>query len=117
MRIVFALALFAGIVCVSSSSLLSQDKKEAPKLTKGQLPANWGKLELTQDQKSAIYKVQAKYKEEIAKLQDTIKEKQLEERREMVKLLTPEQKKMLEQLATGETTKEEPKKVAPSKEK
>lgn len=108
MRVVFALALLMGIVTISSNSLLSQDKKDPPKV-KGQLPPNWSKLELTPDQKSAIYKVQAKYKEEISKLQESIKEKQLEERREMVKLLTPEQKKALEQLATGET-KEEPKK-------
>ena len=102
MRLFVALALLAGIVLVANSGLYSQEKKE-PK-ARGMLPANWGKLELTADQKSAIYKVQAKYKEDIAKLRAKIKELEVEERREMVKLLTPEQKKRLEELATGGTT-------------
>ncbi len=102
MRFLVALALLAGVVLVTNNGLHSQDKKDPPKV-KGQLPANWGKLDLSVDQKQAIYKVQAKYKEEIAKLQEKIREIQAEERREMVKLLTPEQKKKLELIATGGT--------------
>jgi Skp family chaperone for outer membrane proteins len=103
-----ALALLAGIVITTNSGLQSQDKKDSPKV-KGQLPQNWGKLELSADQKQAIYRVQAKYKEEIAKMREKIKDIEAEERREMVKLLSDEQKKKLQELATGES-KEESKK-------
>ncbi len=109
MRFLTAFSLLTAMVLVSGNGLFSQEKKESPK-TKGILPANWGKLELTADQKSAIYKVQAKYKEDIAKMKEKIKETEAEEKREMVKLLTPEQKKKLEELATGEATKPDVKK-------
>jgi Spy/CpxP family protein refolding chaperone len=114
MRIVAAFVLLAGIAFLCSDGLMSQEKRDtpAPKV-KGALPSGWGKLELTADQKSAIYKVQAKYKEELKKLKEKEDELKLEERREMVKLLTPEQKKKLEDAATGETTKSDPKKDAP----
>lgn len=109
MRFLVALALLAGIVLACNTGLHSQEKKDPPKV-KGQLPQNWGKLDLSVDQKQAIYKVQAKYKEDIAKLQEKIKEMQAEERREMVKLLTDDQKKKLSEIATGEKATE-PKKT------
>lgn len=109
MRFLVALLLLAGIVFATNSGLQSQEKKDPPKTVKGQLPQNWGKLDLTADQKQAIYKVQAKYKEEIAKMEEKIKEKQAEQIREMVKLLTDDQKKKLQEIATGGTT-EQPKK-------
>ena len=109
MRFFAVLLLLAGIVLATNNGLQSQEKKDPPKAVKGQLPQNWGKLDLTADQKQAIYKVQAKYKDEIAKMEEKIKEKQAEQIREMVKLLTDEQKKKLQEIATGET-KVEPKK-------
>ncbi len=80
-------------------------KKEEPKkedpLTKakGQLPANWAKLGLTDEQKDKVYRVQMKHNNEIAKLEaqiDDIKKKRDKERAEV---LTPEQKKRLEEIA------------------
>jgi hypothetical protein len=100
MRLVIALFLLAGIVLATNSGLQSQDKKDPPKV-KGTLPDNWGKLDLSADQKASIYKIQAKYKEDIAKMQAAIKEKQAEQLREMVKILTDDQKKKLQDLATG----------------
>ena len=114
MRLVTALALLAGIVLITGNGLFSQEKKDTPGKVKGQLPANWGKLDLTPDQKQSIYKVQAKYKEDIAKMKEKIKEIESEERAEMSKLLTPEQKKKLQELATGE--KSDPKKETPKKD-
>lgn len=105
MRILTAFALLAGIVLLAGNGLYSQEKKETK--AKGILPANWGKLDLTAEQKAAIYKVQAKYKEEITKLKDKIKETEVEERKEMAALLTPEQKKKLQELATGESPKKD----------
>jgi hypothetical protein len=109
MRLIFAFGLLAAIVVTTNNGLQSQERKDPPKTAKVQLPPNWGKLDLSPDQKQAIYRVQAKYKEEIAKLDEKKKDLQAEERREMVKHLTDEQKKKLRELATGES-KEEPKK-------
>jgi hypothetical protein len=108
MRFVIAFALLAGIALLSGNGLYSQEKKDTK--VKGILPPGWTKLELTAEQKAAIYKVQAKYKEDIAKLEEKVKEAKAEERKEMVQLLTPEQKKKLLDLATGETTKKDDKK-------
>jgi Spy/CpxP family protein refolding chaperone len=110
MRILAALVLMSCIAFLSSDGLMSQEKKDPAPKVKGTLPSGWGKLELTADQKSAIYKVQAKYKEELKKLKEKEDELKAEERREMVKLLTPGQKKKLEEAATGETgSKDAPK--------
>jgi Spy/CpxP family protein refolding chaperone len=108
MRIVAAFALLAGIAFVSFGGLMSQEKKDPPK-TKGTLPRNWGKLELSADQKQAIYKVKVKYKEELQKLKEKEDQLKADELREMVKLLTPQQKKKLEELTTGGDTKKDDK--------
>jgi hypothetical protein len=102
MRLFASCLLLTGIIVLTGNGLYSQDKKDdtAPKV-KVALPAGWGKLELTADQKASIHKVQIKYKEDIDKLKDKIKDLQTEEKQEMVKLLTPEQKKKLQELATG----------------
>jgi len=102
-----ALALFVSMV-VLSGGLVGQDaKKEEPKKgdqpakAKGTLPANWGKLGLSDEQKQSIYKVQGKYNEEIDKLEAKIKELKGSRDKEMRGVLTAEQKKRLEELVTG----------------
>ena len=50
--------------------------KDTPKL-KGQLPANWGKLGLTDEQKQKVYKVQAEFKEKIADLEKQLKPQEI----------------------------------------
>jgi len=95
---VLAVALIAG------GGLLGQDKKEAkdpPTKFKGFLPPNWGKLGLTDSQKQAVYKTQTEYKQKIDSLKAQIAKLQEEERAEMLKVLTPEQKKRLAELLTG----------------
>ena len=103
MRILASCLLFTGMILLTSNGLYSQDKKDdsAPK-GKVAIPSGWGKLDLTADQKASIHKVQLKYKEDIAKLKDQIKDLEAQEKQEMVKLLTPEQKKKLTELATGD---------------
>jgi Spy/CpxP family protein refolding chaperone len=102
MRVIASCLLFTGMILLTSNGLYSQDKKDDPKV-KVALPSGWGKLDLTADQKASIHKVQIKYKEDIDKLKDKIKDMQNEEKQEMVKLLTPEQKKKLQELATGDS--------------
>jgi hypothetical protein len=105
------LALFTCML-VLSSGLVGQDKKEDPKKVdakkddpptklKGVLPQNWKKLGLTDAQVQDIYKVQSKYAEEIAKHEAEIKKLKTARDKEEKAVLTPEQKKRLEEIVTG----------------
>jgi hypothetical protein len=109
------LALFSCLL-VLSSGLIGQEKKEDPKKDdkkvdakkddppaklKGTLPQNWKKLGLTDTQVQEIYKVQSKYNEEISKLEAKIKELKSTRDKEERAILTPEQKKRLEEILTG----------------
>jgi Spy/CpxP family protein refolding chaperone len=80
--------------------LHGEDAKDNPKL-KGQLPANWGKLGLSDEQKQKVYKVQADYKEKIADLEKQLKDAKAKEKQEMEAVLTDEQKKRLRDLLTS----------------
>ncbi len=77
------------------------EKKEPPK-TKGQLPPGWAKLGLSNDQKKEIYGVMAKFKTKIKALEEQIKVLKTQERQEMAKVLTDEQKIALRKLVIGE---------------
>jgi hypothetical protein len=96
------LALFTCLLVLSGGSI-GQDKKEdkksdpAPKV-KGTLPANWGKLGLSDTQVQDIYKVRNKYNDEIAKLKAKITELETTRDKESKAILTPDQKKRLEEI-------------------
>jgi septal ring factor EnvC (AmiA/AmiB activator) len=112
------LALFTCLLVLSGGSI-GQDKKDEPKKDdkktdkkddkkddtpakmKGVLPQNWKKLGLTDVQVQDIYKVQNKYNEEIAKLDAKIKELKTTRDKEEKAILTPEQKKRLEEILIG----------------
>lgn len=70
---------------------------------RGQLPQNWGKIGLTDDQKQGIYKLQAKHNEEIDKLETQIKEIKAKLVDERLKILTADQKKRLEGIAKAKS--------------
>lgn len=110
------LALFTGLL-VLSGGVVGQDTKtkeepkkedkkadkkdEPPAKTKGVLPANWKKVGLTDAQVQDIYKVQAKHNDEIDKLEAKIKEHKATRDKEMKAILTPDQKKRLDDILTG----------------
>jgi hypothetical protein len=109
------LALVFGLFLLSGG-LVGQDKKEEPKKVdskvqdkkdeptpklKGVLPANWKKLGLTDSQVQEIYKVQGKYNSEIEKLEAKIAELKTKRDKELKEVLTPEQKKRLDDILTG----------------
>ena len=109
------LALFTCML-VLSSGLIGQEKKEDPKKDdkkvdakkddppaklKGTLPQNWKKLGLTDAQVQDIYKVQSKYADEIAKHEAEIKKLKAARDKEEKAVLTPEQKKRLDEILTG----------------
>jgi Spy/CpxP family protein refolding chaperone len=65
---------------------------------RGQLPPNWGKLGLTEEQKQKIYQIQYKFNSEIARLEAQVKELRAKRDQEMRSVLTEEQKKRLEDI-------------------
>jgi Spy/CpxP family protein refolding chaperone len=75
-----------------------EPKKEDPKAVKGQLPMNWKALGLTDEQIQKVYKLQAKYNEEIDGLEAKIKELKDKMSKERLDLLTADQKKRLEEI-------------------
>jgi hypothetical protein len=85
-----------------------KDVKEAKPEGKvrGQLPQNWGKLGLSDDQKQTVYKTRAKFGDQIDELEAKIKAIKADEKKELEKILTPEQKKRLLELQTGEKATE-----------
>lgn len=87
--------MMLALLLVTGGWLTGADTKDK---IKGTLPANWGKLGLTDDQKQKVYKVQAEYKDKIADLEKQIKELKEKERGEMEKVLTDEQKKRLKEI-------------------
>ncbi len=65
---------------------------------KGQLPQNWKQLGLSDDQTQKVYKIQAKYNDDIDKLEAQIKDMKAKMSKERGEVLTPEQKKRLEEI-------------------
>jgi len=107
------LALFTGLVVLTGGSIGQEpkpkqdpnkdEKKEEPPVgkLKGVLPANWKKLGLTDSQVQDVYKVQNKYDTEIDKLQAKIDELKATRAKDLKAVLTPEQKKRLDEILTG----------------
>jgi Spy/CpxP family protein refolding chaperone len=110
--------LFGSLLVLSADGLVAQEakkedpkaKKEDPKETKkdepvgkfgGKLPANYKKLGLNDSQTHQIYKIQGKYNEEIDKLNARVKELRETRDKEVRAVLTPDQKKRLEEIVTG----------------
>lgn len=109
------LSVFLVGLLVVTGGLSGQEKaakKDDPKETKkaeptakvrGQLPQNWGKLGLSDDQKQKVYSIQAKYGEEIDKLESQIRELKQKMAKERLEVLTADQKKKLEDINRAKT--------------
>lgn len=103
-------ALLGAVLLLAAGSSAQDPKKDDPKTArkddppvkvKGFLPANWGKIGLSDDQKQDVYKIQAKYGGEIDKLEAKIRDLKATRDKEMKAVLTAEQKKKLEDLLLG----------------
>jgi Spy/CpxP family protein refolding chaperone len=82
--------------------------KDEPKTKlKGTLPANFGKLNLSDSQKQQIYRLQAKYAEQIEALEKQIEKIRAERNESYRNVLTKAQRDRLDEIRRG--TKEEPK--------
>ena len=69
--------------------------------TREQLPQNWAKLGLSDDQKQSVYATQAKYKKELDELKKKLEELKDKERKELEDVLTREQKAKLKDIIAG----------------
>ena len=108
---VCACALLGAMLSLSSGLVGQEPKKDDPKGAKkdeasatkfkGQLPQNWKKLGLTDEQVQNVYKIQSKYNEDIDKLDAKIKELKAAMDKERRGVLTAEQKKRLEEILIG----------------
>lgn len=92
------LRLGVGVVAlvVALGTLHGQEKKEPP--AKGQLPPQWKKLSLSEEQTKKIYAVQTEYRGKIAELEDKVKELRKQERLDLEKVLTDGQKARLKEI-------------------
>jgi Spy/CpxP family protein refolding chaperone len=109
------LLVLVAVALVAPTAAPAQEPKDPPKpaagkpdegkpdtpATRGQLPQNWKALGLTDEQKAKVYSVQGKYRTRIADLERQIRELRAEERRDLEKIMTPEQKQKLREIMTG----------------
>jgi Spy/CpxP family protein refolding chaperone len=90
--------MFLGGAITGQEAKKEKESKPAAKAKGSQLPQNWSKLGLTDDQKSKVYAIDAKIDEEIDKLTAKIKELKEQKKKEQLDVLTAEQKKRLEDI-------------------
>ncbi|HEX4588513.1 MAG TPA: hypothetical protein VH120_01195 [Gemmataceae bacterium] len=105
------LAVAAGLVIVSAPWVAGQDAgkpatKDSTGKMRGQLPPNWGKLGLSDEQKQKVYSAQAKYRDKIDSLKKQIADLQDKEKKEMEDVLTAAQKTRLREIMSGKAPAE-----------
>ena len=107
-RLLFGMVMLAGLV---TPIVVAQDKKDSPPgKVRGQLPQNWGKLGLTDEQKQKIYEIRNKARVKIDELKAQIKDLQDQEEKDMVKVLTDTQRSRLREIFAGKAPGEKEKK-------
>jgi peptidoglycan hydrolase CwlO-like protein len=110
MRSLRFLAVALALVVVSSPWVVGDDtpkaKDPAPKM-RGQLPPNWAKLGLSDEQKQKIYEAQNKFRAKIDALKKQIAELQDQERKDMEAVLTAAQKARLREIVSGKVPGDE----------
>jgi hypothetical protein len=102
-RLVLAIVLLAGLV---TPAVVGQDKakvkeKEGTGKLRGTLPANYGKLGLSEEQKQKIYEIRDKFRAKIDDLQKQISDARELERRDIERVLTSAQRERLRDIITG----------------
>jgi hypothetical protein len=110
MRAFRACAVFA--ILLTTLTVSGQDKTESPKI-KGWIPADWGKLALTDQQKKQIYTIQAEFQPKIQAIEKEIRLLKGKEWEDMKAVLTAEQKDHLKAIIlkkAGEDDKKDEKK-------
>src|SRR5262245_1318036 len=111
MRRLAALLVILGLGVAFSTQISGDEKKDAPK-AKGQLPPNWKKLGLSDDQVTKIYSIQSDYRAKIEPLQKQIVDLRKKQLSEMEGVLTTAQKARLREILSEKG----PKDTEPSKD-
>ena len=117
--LLLATALAAGPGVGQDKAPKKDDAKEPPaakkkddagpagkkaEVSKGTLPQYWKQVGLTDEQRQRVYALQGKYNSEIAALETEIRELKAKQKKEMMEVLTPEQKKRLADIITAKAT-------------
>jgi hypothetical protein len=97
MRTKVVLTAFIAVILLGSSWLMADDPKTTGK-AKGSLPANWGKLGLSDDQKKQVYSIEGEYRTKIEELQMKIDDLKKKQKAELTKVLTVAQKARLKEI-------------------
>lgn len=93
MKLIRSIAAVTLLAVVTAGATVGQEKGKA----KGQLPMGWSKLGLSEEQKTKIYEIQAKYRAKIDDLEKQIRETREKMNREEIDVLTPGQKALLKE--------------------
>lgn len=106
MSVVKTLSVIAlGFAVAGSSLLLAQSEAKTKKEPRGPLPANFGKLGLSEDQKTKMYPVCDEYDVKIDELAAQIKKLQGEKSAKLREFLTPAQKERLKEIVAEQAAK------------
>lgn len=109
--------LMALCVCWSAPQPSAQGAETAAKKglagkLRGRLPDHYPQV-VTPEQREAIYKIQAEYQPRIQALKDQLQALQQEQKEKIAAVLTPEQKKQVEQAADKAKQQKDAKKADP----
>lgn len=88
----------------------AKETKPAAKKSKGRLPNHFGKLNLSDEQRDKIYKIQASYKSEIDSLKKQLAELNKKKDAEIATVLEPSQKSILDKILAEAASKKTAKK-------
>lgn len=91
-RLFVVLAMFLPMILLAGG-VQGQDSK-----AKGVLPLGWGKLGLSDEQKTKIYEIQTAYEPKLEAISKKLHEEKAKAREEMEAVLTPEQKQKLKEI-------------------
>jgi Spy/CpxP family protein refolding chaperone len=104
LRVVILAAAFIGL---ANPWVEGQDRaKDAPAKLRGQLPQNWGKLGLTDEQKQRVYRIQSEVRSKVDALEAQIADLKEKERKDLEGVLTAAQKARLREILAGKGPKD-----------
>jgi len=110
----FRASIAAGVAVIGLALLVAdrgfsqQDKTEPAPKVKGQLPKLWSKIGLSDEQKQKVFATRATFGAKIDDLKLKIKRLQSEEKAELEKILTDDQKTALRRLLLEQGPKAAP---------
>src|SRR5262245_16759689 len=98
------LVLAVVLIVLCSPWVDGQDKSKEEKPTakmRGQLPQNWGKLVLSDEQNQKVYHIRNEYQTKMDALRKQIDDLRERERKELEAVLTGAQKERLREIVSG----------------